>query len=111
MLLAKLSRYDFAQWEFGRNVTFKLYDEAEAAYNCTGYTFEMKFLSDGLAQILNDIAVSWTTQSSGIGTFAFTNTDKPSVTGYAYIQFVGTKSGEQIASHPVRVYVSPGADA
>ena len=89
----RLARYDY-----GSSIAFKLYNEDLTPFDASGYTGVLKtfkrhgdrafFFRDveraltvvgTLAQIIGDITVSWTTQSSGEGTFAYTSTERPSI--------------------------------
>lgn len=125
MLRLTLSQYEWARYDFGRNTTFRLYEEdGTTAFDATGYTGVVKafkrhgdrafFFRDveraltvvgNLAQIINDITVSWTTQASGIGTFAWTQSDRPSVPGFLWIEVQLTKTGEQTSSELIRTFV------
>ena len=111
MLRISLSQYDFGTYDFGRNVTFKTYDETDTAFNATGYTGKIKVANDHGIQIINDLTVTWTSQATGIGTFAFTSTLRPYDYGFHWIELELTKAGEQISTRPVRVMMrySPNA--
>ena len=121
----RLARYDY-----GSTIAFKLYNEDLTAFFASGYTGVLKtfkrhgdrafFFRDveraltvvgTLAQVIGDITVSWTTQASGEGTFAYTSTERPSITGYQWMEVQLTKSGEQLSSDLVRVYIQPSEAA
>jgi len=122
-----LDQYEFARFDFGRNVTFKLYQEdGETPFDASGYTGVLKsFKRSGdrafffrdveralsvigqLAQIIIDVAVTFTTQTDGVGTFAYTETARPTVPGYLWLEIQLVKSGEQTSSELVRVFVHP----
>ena len=124
LVLVNTSR--LARYDYGTNIAFKLYDETGSAFNATGYTAVAKtfkrhgdrafFFRDveralsvqgTVAQVIGDITCSWTTQSSGEGTFAYTSALRPSVTGYNWVEIQLTKSGVQLSSDLVRVYIQP----
>ena len=121
----RLARYDY-----GSTIAFKLYNEDLTAFDASGYTGVLKtfkrhgdrafFFRDveraltvvgTLAQVIGDITVSWTTQASGEGTFAYTSTERPCITGYQWMEVQLTKSGEQLSSDLVRVYIQPSEAA
>ncbi len=103
-LTVYLDQYDFPAFDYGRNITFRIYDEKNTAFDASTYTAKVKFLNDSFVQVLNDIAPSWTSQSTG--TFAFTNTNYPSIEGYHYIEIQLEKSGSIVSAKSKRVYVS-----
>ena len=131
MLRLALDQYEFARYDYGRNITFRLYQEdGSTAFDATGYIGVAKaFKRHGdraffqrdvermltvhgeLAQTINDITVSWTDQANGVGTFAWTVSDRPSVTGFLYIEIQLTQSGEQTSSELVRTFVHPSEAA
>jgi len=122
-----LDQYEFARFDFGRAVTFRLYQEdGITPFDASGYTGVLKsfkragdrafFFRDveralsvigQLAQIIIDISVTFTTQTDGVGTFAYTESARPSVPGYLWLEIQLTKSGEQTSSELVRVFVHP----
>ncbi len=127
MLRLVFDQYEFARYDFGRNIVFKLYSEdGITPFNATGYTGVVKsfkrhgdrafFFRDvakaltvvgQVAQIIGDITVSWTTQASGEGTWAWTSSERPSIPGVLWIEIQLTKSGEQTSSELIRTYVHP----
>lgn len=111
LLKLTLSQVDFGTYDFGRNVTFKTYSEADAAFDATNYTGKIKVFDKNGTQVISDLSVSWTTQSSGVGTFAFTSTLKPASWGFHFIELQLTKGGEQISTKPVRVMFRSSPDA
>jgi hypothetical protein len=117
----RLARYDY-----GSDITFKLYNEDLSAFNATGYDGVLKsfkrhgdrafFFRDveralsvvgTIAQVIPDIDVTWTTQSSGIGKFAYTASNRPTIAGNLWLEVQLTKSGTQLSSDMVRVYIQP----
>lgn len=128
MVLVNTQR--LARYDYGTNIAFKLYNEDLTAFNATGYTGVVKsykrhgdrafFFRDveralsvvgTLAQVIPDIAVSWTTQSSGEGTFAYTSTNRPTIPGNLWLEIELVKSGVQLSSDLVKVYVQPSEAA
>jgi len=122
-----LDQYEFARFDFGRAVTFRLYQEdGETEFDASGYTGVLKsfkragdrafFFRDveralsvigQLAQIITDITISFTTQTAGVGTFAYTESARPTVPGYLWLEIQLVKAGEQTSSELVRVFVHP----
>lgn len=121
----RLARYDY-----GSTIAFKLYNEDLTAFDATGYTGVLKsFKRHGdraffwrdveralavqgtVAQIIGDITVSWTTQASGEGTFAYTESNRPSIVGTMWLEVQLTKSGEQLSSDLVKIYVQASESA
>ena len=102
-----LSQYEFARYDFGRDVNFKLYQEdGETPFDASGYTGVLKsfkragdrafFFRDveralsvtgQLAQVISDITISFTTQTDGVGTFAYTSTLRPTIPGYLWLEY------------------------
>lgn len=122
----KLARYDY-----GNSIAFKLYNEDLTAFDASSYTSAVvkTFKRHGdrafffrdveralsvvgtIAQIVGDIDVTWTDQSSGEGTFSYTDSARPSVTGIHWIEVQLKKSGAQLSSDLVRIYVQPSEAA
>lgn len=102
----------FATYDYGNTITGRLYQaNNDNAFDLTGYTIEVKFLDSGLAQVLGDISGSITPPATnGIFTFSFTNTNRPTVPGYHYVEVNLTKSGVQISGLSQRLYVETSAD-
>ena len=128
MVLVNTSR--LARYDFGSTIAFKLYNEDLTTFDADGYTGVLKtykrhgdrafFFRDveralsvigQLAQIITDIAVTFTTQTDGVGTFAYTETVRPTVPGYLWLEIQLTKSGEQTSTELVRVFVHPSEAA
>ena len=107
MLKLVLDQYSIPQNDFGRAINFKIYDEADAAFSATGYTGEVKVSNEKGSQVVDDISPTWTVQGSGTGSFKFTSTLRPDVSGYYWVEIELTKSGEQISTERARIYVAP----
>jgi hypothetical protein len=126
-----LDQYEFARYDFGRNINFKLYQEdGSTPFDASGYTGVVKafkrqgdrafFFRDvakamsvmgSIAQIISDITVTWDTQTDGVGHWAWTSTLRPSVPGMLWIEIQLTKSGEQTSSELLRTFVHPSEAA
>ena len=128
-----LSQYEFARYDYGRQIDFKIYEEdgttAFDASNLTGVAKGFKrhgdrafFFRDvaraltvlgSVSQIIGDIAITWDTQASGIGHFAFTANARPSINGYLWIEveMVDSPKTKQISTELVRVFVTPSESA
>lgn len=122
-----LDQYEIVRNDYGYDINFKLYEEDGATpFNATGYTGVIKsfkrhgdrtfFFRDveraisvlgQVGTIIDDIDVTWVTQSSGIGKFQFTNTKKPSLTGFLWLEVQLTKSGAKRSSELVRIFITP----
>ncbi len=130
MLQLTFDQYEFARYDFGRNIAFKLYDEDGVAFDASGYTGVVKsfkrhgdrafFFRDvakaltvvgQVAQIIGDIDVAWTTQNIGEGTWAWTSSERPSIPGVLWIEIQLKKSGEQTSTELIRTYVHPSEAA
>lgn len=128
MVLVNTSR--LARYDYGNTIAFKLYNEDLTPFNATGYTGVLKsykrhgdrafFFRDveralsvvgTLAQVIGNIDVTWTSQSTGEGTFAYTSTLRPTIPGYLWLEVELTKSGAQLSSDLVRVYIQPSEAA
>ncbi|UVF62245.1 receptor-binding protein [Nitrososphaeria virus YSH_1032793] len=106
MLQLRLSRYEFLENEYGRTITFRIYDETPSALNCSSYTSAEVIITDVEGnEYIDQITPSWTTQTSGIGTFSFTDTKKLDYSGIFYVQVVLEKSGEESPTEPVKITV------
>jgi len=122
-----LDQYEFARYDFGRNINIKLYQEdGETPFDASGLTGVIKsfkragdrafFFRDveralsvigQLAQVITDIPVTYTVQTDGTGFFKFTSELRPTIPGYLWLEFQGTNGTSQISSELIRVYVHP----
>jgi len=122
-----LDQYEFARYDFGRDVNFELYQEdGETPFDASGYTGVLKsfkragdrafFFRDveralsvigQIAQIITDIDITFTTQTDGVGTFKYTESVRPTVPGYMWLEIQLTKAGERTSTELIRVYVHP----
>lgn len=105
MLKLVLDQIEFAANDYGRNVTFRIYDETDSVYDATGYTAIIKTLNNDGGQIVDDITGTWTTQNQGVGNFSYTSTKRISDDGFAKIEVSLEKSGEITSTRPERVIV------
>lgn len=98
-----LDRYDFVTGEFGRNISYKIYDESLAAVDLSSYTLYAELLNYELNQ--ECVVTVGTGAVNGQGTFAFTSSINPSVEGLHWIRFRLEKSGTKIWTKKVKVVV------
>lgn len=120
-----IDQYEFPRLDYGYNVGFKIYDEDQTAFDATGYTGTAKFykrstdmfhffrdveratrVQGQIATVINDISVTWDTQASGIGHFAFTESARPSVVGPLWIEIQLTTASAKRSTELKRVFVS-----
>lgn len=105
----------FHTYDYGTTHTFKIYTEdvgsGEAAFNATGYTSYVKFFNEAAGELITEISPSWTTQASGIGTFAFTSTNNLNTTtadshDTIYMEVQLEKAGTIISTERIRITVT-----
>lgn len=126
-LHAAFDQYELNRYDFGEDIGFKLYGpDKKTAFDADGFTGVVKtfkrhgdrafFFRDvakaltvigQMAQVVNDISVTWTTQSSGIGNFKYLSNVRPNTPGYVWLVVQLTKSGATISSRPSRIYIHP----
>ena len=111
MLQCKLSQYVFGMYDYGRTCIFSLYDENDTVFDATGYTGVVQLFGESGVQMINDISVSWTSQTTGVGTWAFTSTLKPYTSGFLWLEVQLTKSGTELSTIPVRINIIKGPQA
>ena len=130
MLQLLLDEYEFARYDFGTTINFKLYDNSGNQFDADGFTGVIKafkrhgdrafFFRDvakaltvvgQIAQIIGDIDVTWTTQNIGEGSFKWTSSNRPSIPGVLWIELQLKKSDEQLSSELIRTYVHPSEAA
>lgn len=70
MLKLVLDDYEFGTFDYGAKTlrNFKIYTEAEGAFDATGYTATIKISKDGIQRI-SDITGVFDTIASGLGHF------------------------------------------
>jgi len=122
MILVNTQR--LARYDFGSTIAFKLYNEDLTQFDATGFTGVLKsykrhgdrafFFRDveralsvvgTLAQVIPDIAVTFTTQNIGEGEFKYTSDFRPTIPGMLWLEVELKKTGEQLSSDLVRVYI------
>ena len=126
-----VNRASLARYDFGETIPFKLYNEDNSAFDASTFTgavaktykqhgdraFWIRDVAKALTiqgqlgQIINDIDVSWTDQANGEGTFAYTQSDRPSIAGYNWVSIQVTKTGAQISSDLIRMFIQPSEAA
>lgn len=124
-LYAALDQYEFNRYDFGDTINFIIYqNDRKTVFDLTGYTVTLKsfkrhgdhafFFRDvakaltvigQMAQIINDIEATVTDATNGVGNVAYTQTARPTIPGHMWLVLQLTKSGAQISTKPVRVYV------
>lgn len=105
MLKLTLSDNEFPTFDFGKTITVKIFNEDNTAFNAAGYTAVAKGLDKEGIQVVDDIAIAWTTQASGIGTFAFTSTKTFSKEGIHLLEVQLIKTDTKISTERKKVYV------
>lgn len=106
----------FKTFDYGTSHTFKIYNEdagsGETAFDASSYTGYVKiFASDSpTAELVTEISPSWTTQSSGIGTFAFTSTNNLNFTtsgmhDSVYVEVQLEKAGTILSTERCKITV------
>lgn len=101
--------YSFNANDFGTAIQFKIFNEDETAFDASTYNPLIHMIDENGNLVLNEITGSWSTQNQGIGTFAFTQTNRPgSVTAkhrdYS-IQVQLSKSGEIQTTESKAIYI------
>jgi len=102
--------YTFHTYDYGRSIPFKLYDATQTAFDASTYTGYVKVFDMSGWEQVTEISPGWTTQSSGIGTFAFTSTNYLGQPGRYRLECQLEKSGvirSFLCIHPIEVIVSP----
>lgn len=110
MLQMKLSSYEFPVYDYGNDITFRLYDEDGNAFNASTFTAEVFVSTWALGLYIDGIVPTWTTQSSGIGKFQFTETktvDRPDI---YHLEIQLTKAGVKLSSEAVKVVFKGSVD-
>ena len=106
----KLSSYEFPVYDYGNDITFRLYDEDGNAFNASTFTAEVFVSTWALGLYIDGIVPTWTTQSSGIGKFQFTETktvDRPDI---YHLEIQLTKAGVKLSSEAVKVVFKGSVD-
>jgi len=130
-LLMTIDEHELFRYDFGNQINFKLYEQTGftkldvTAFDATGWTSGVikSFKRHGdrafffrdvaraltvvgqLAQVIQDIPIEWDDQALGQGHFAFTEADRPTIPGYLHLELELKKTGSQLSSEKVRVYV------
>ena len=110
MLQMKLSSYEFPVYDYGNDITFRLYDEDGNAFNASTFTAEVFVSTWALGLYIDGIVPTWTTQSSGIGKFQFTETktvDRPVI---YHLEIQLTKAGVKLSTEAVKVVFKGSVD-
>lgn len=108
--LILMQGYGFFTNDHGRSHTFKVYDESDVAFDATTYNAPIVKVFDYFGKAaIEPVTGSWTTQASGIGTFAFSPTNHLTRAGPHYIEVQLEKPGTVISTErkKVAVFASP----
>ena len=126
-----IDEFELFRYDFGNQINFKLYKQTGftpldvTPFDATGWTgaviksfkrhgdraFFFRDVSRALtvvgqlAQVIQDIPITWDNQSLGEGHFTYTEADRPTIPGYLHLECELTKTGAQLSSEKVRVYV------
>lgn len=104
LLQLRLSDYDFMAFEYGKTVTFRLYNSDGSVFNANGYTADIVITNSDNEQILDNFSPSFTDQPNGVGTFSFTESKRlTNPFDIYFIQVILTKAGEVRPSETVRI--------
>lgn len=102
--------YGFNTNDYGRSYTFKIFDENDAAFDASTYNAPMIKVFDywGKSSV-EPVTGSWTTQSSGIGSFAFSQINHLARAGPHYIAVHLEKADTIISTErkKIAVFASP----
>jgi hypothetical protein len=125
-----LSQYEWSRYDFGETITGKIYEEdGVTPYNATGLNGVVKsfkrhgdrafFFRDvaraltvqgTLAQMISDVAITWTNQAQGEFSFAWTSSLRPSIPGFLWIEVEMTDSPtnptKKLSTELVRTFVT-----
>lgn len=101
--------YSFPNFDYGTAWTVKIYNEDDTAFDATGYNGYAIF-ADEKGGMQLEIAITWTTQSSGIGTFTFTKDSglaTSTATGHMvyYMEVQLEKTGEKRSTAPKKITI------
>lgn len=99
--------YDFSEGDYGRSIPYKLYKEDDTAFDASSYTGYIKLSEDG-AEVITEIASN--ANSSGVGSFSFTSTNKIATNMRYDLEWQGEKSGRIESFHcvnPIAFHKSP----
>lgn len=106
MLYATLDQYDFAQGDYGRTVTFHIYQEDKStAFNLTGYAVTVRIMDRYMQQTLQNITATVTSAATGTGNFVTSQLNTWNDSDYFFVELELTKTGEVTSCIPIRVYV------
>lgn len=104
----------FRTYDYGTAIPFAIFTNdkgsGEQPFNATGYTGYVKFFNEETGELVSELSPSWTSQSTGVGTFQFSSTNNLNTTtagGYdtVYMEVQLEKSGTIISTERVRITV------
>lgn len=107
-----LDKYDWDQYDYGRVINFKIYDEQNNAFNCSAFANAVwkTFDKDG-NQLIPDINITWDNQALGQGHVSYTNANRPTGTGIFYVcvqmwDSAGPPPNQQTSTTRLRIIVT-----
>lgn len=102
--------YGFRTGDYGRTYTFNIYDENNVAFDGSTYNLPIiKVFDHASNSVVEPVTGSWTTQASGIGTFAFSPINHLTRAGPHYLEVQLEKPGTLISTErkKIAVFASP----
>ncbi len=136
VLKIRFDQYEFARYDYGRTIAFKIYEEdGITQFDATADSLDTivikSFKRHGdrafffrdvaralsvlgiMAQMIEDVPAVWTTQNIGEGTFAWTETLRPSIPGYLWLeaQLSDTPKTKQVSTELIRTFVQASESA
>ena len=135
MLNLVLGDPQYGQYDYGNDIIIRVYQQDKATpFDATGLTGVIQTfkrygddnflpfkdvarairLTGNMAQVIDDIPITFTTIDEGIGTFQWTKTDRPSLFGRFWIRAVlingiNQNDDPRESTRFIPVYVHPGA--
>ncbi len=97
--------YSFNTNDYSRVHTFKVYDENDLPLDASGYTAIIKIFDELGLQVIKPVAVAWTSQSIGVGTFSFSVSNYLALVGPHHIILQLEKSTTIIGTERRKIMV------
>lgn len=98
-----MSSYEFGVGDYGKSVTFRIYNEDEAVFDASTYTGVEIIVTNHDGSEVFRLTPSWTTQNQGVGTFAMTSEKYLDVQDYYFVEAQLTKTGEKTSTEAVKI--------
>ena len=127
-----LDQYEFPRYDFGRTITGRVYEEdGTTTFDATTLSLDTgvikTFKRHGdrafffrdvaraltvlgtVAQMISDVAITWTDQANGVFTFKWTAEKRPHVPGYMWLEceLIDSPKTVQISTELVRIFITP----